>query len=243
MRKPYQAKTVAKFLIEAAEAAEPTICMTNSKLNSILYYVQAWYMIKYGTPCFTDQLYAYSWGVVVEDVHYTFRMFGNCSLWGIMANQIKTDEKLEQIFEYISDHEESNQKIFFDGQIYDAFSLLIGLIQKAEMEIVLVDGYVDVGTLNILSKKKENVAVTVYTLQRTKLSQTDVDNFNAQYPKLDVKYTRAFHDRFLILDKTKAYHVGASLKDAGKKCFGINLIEDAGIVRDILQRLELETEE
>ena len=119
--------------------------------------------------------------------------------------QKKTDEKLEQIFEYISDHEESNQKIFFDGQIYDAFSLLIGLIQKAETEIVLVDGYVDVGTLNILSKKKENVAVTVYTLQRTKLSQADVDNFNAQYPKLDVKYTRAFHDRFLILDKTKVY--------------------------------------
>ena len=147
--------------------------------------------------------------------------------------QKKTDEKLEQIFEYISDHEESNQKIFFDGQIYDAFSLLIGLIQKAEMEIVLVDGYVDVGTLNILSKKKENVAVTVYTQQRTKLSQTDVDNFNAQYPKLDVKYTKVFHDRFLILDKMKAYHVGASLKDAGKKCFGINLIEDAGIVRDI----------
>ena len=108
--------------------------------------------------------------------------------------QKKTDEKLEQIFEYISDHEESNQKIFFDGQIYDAFRLLIGLIQKAETEIVLVDGYVDVGTLNILSKKKENVAVTVYTQQRTKLSQTDVDNFNAQYPKLDVKYTRAFHD-------------------------------------------------
>ena len=119
--------------------------------------------------------------------------------------QKKTDEKLEQIFEYISDHEESNQKIFFDGQIYDAFSLLIGLILKAETEIVLVDGYVDVGTLNILSKKKENVAVTVYTLQRTKLSQADVDNFNAQYPKLDVKYTRAFHDRFLILDKTKVY--------------------------------------
>ena len=121
--------------------------------------------------------------------------------------QKKTDEKLEQIFEYISDHEESNQKIFFDGQIYDAFSLLIELIQKAETEIVLVDGYVDVGTLNILSKKKENVAVTVYTLQRTKLSQTDVDNFNAQYPKLDVKYTKVFHDRFLILDKMKAYHV------------------------------------
>ena len=86
-----------------------------------------------------------------------------------MEYQKKTDEKLEQIFEYISDHEESNQKIFFDGQIYDAFSLLIGLIQKAETEIVLVDGYVDVGTLNILSKKKENVAVTVYTLQLNRI--------------------------------------------------------------------------
>ena len=157
--------------------------------------------------------------------------------------QKKTDEKLEQIFEYISGHREPAQKIFFDGQIYDAFSLLIEIIKKAESEIVLVDGYVDVGTLNILSKKKENVAVTIYTLQRTKLSKADIDNFNAQYPKLDVKYTRVFHDRFLILDKMKAYHIGASLKDAGKKCFGINLIEDACIVGDILQRLKLETEE
>ena len=71
----------------------------------------------------------------------------------------------------------------------------------------------------------------------------DVDNFNMQYPILDVKYTNVFHDRFLILDRKTAYHIGASLKDAGKKCFGINLIEDAGIIRDILQRLELETEE
>ena len=134
--------------------------------------------------------------------------------------QKKTDEKLEQIFEYISDHEESNQKIFFDGQIYDAFSLLIELIQKAETEIVLVDGYVDVGTLNILSKKKENVAVTVYTLQRTKLSQTDIDNFNAQYPKLDVKYTRAFHDRFL----TESSKSPASIARSNKQWVGLTCI-------------------
>ena len=134
--------------------------------------------------------------------------------------QKKTDEKLEQIFEYILDHEESNQKIFFDGQIYDAFSLLIGLIQKAETEIVLVDGYVDVGTLNILSKKKENVAVTVYTLQRTKLSQTDIDNFNVQYPKLDVKYTRAFHDRFL----TESSKSPASIARSNKQWVGLTYI-------------------
>ena len=137
--------------------------------------------------------------------------------------QKQTDEKLDQIF--------------------DAFSLIVSLIQKAEKEIVLIDGYVDVGTLNLLAKKNENVAVVMYTLKRTKLSQGDVDNFNSQYPLLEVRYTRVFHDRFLILDKKNAYHIGASLKDAGKKCFGITLIEDDGIVRDILQRLELETEE
>ncbi len=157
--------------------------------------------------------------------------------------QKQTDEKLEQIFEYISEHEESSQKVFFDGQIYDAFSLIVNLIQKAEKEITLIDGYVDVGTLNLLSKKKSDVAVTIYTQKQTKLTKADVKNFNAQYPTLKIKYTKVFHDRFLILDRATAYHVGASLKDAGKKCFGINLIQDAGIIKDILQRLELETEE
>ena len=157
--------------------------------------------------------------------------------------QKQTDEKLEQIFEYISEHEEASQKIFFDGQIYDAFSLIVSLIQKAEKEITLIDGYVDVGTLNLLAKKNEGVSVTVYTHERTRLSNIDVANFNAQYPALEVKYTSVFHDRFLILDGKTSYHIGASLKDAGKKTFGITLINDESITKDILQRLELETEE
>ena len=157
--------------------------------------------------------------------------------------QKQTDEKLEQIFEYISEHEEASQKIFFDGQIYDAFSLIVSLIQKAEKEITLIDGYVDVGTFNLLAKKNEGVSVTVYTHQRTRLSNIDVANFNAQYPALEVKYTSVFHDRFLILDGKTAYHIGASLKDAGKKTFGITLINDESITKDILLRLELETEE
>lgn len=156
--------------------------------------------------------------------------------------QKQTDEKLDQIFEYISEHEESRQKVFFDGQIYDSFSLIVNLIQKAEKEITLIDGYVDVGTLNLLSKKKSNVAATIYTQEQTHLTKADVEKFNSQYPTLKIKYTKVFHDRFLILDQTTAYHVGASLKDAGIKCFGINLIQNAGIIKDILQRLELETE-
>lgn len=157
--------------------------------------------------------------------------------------QKRTDEKLEQIFEHIAKHEESSQKVFFDGQIYDAFNLIVSIIQKANSEIVLIDNYVDVHTLNLLSKKKENVTVGIYTLRRTRLSSTDVANFNAQYPSVEVKFTRVFHDRFLIIDNTLAYHIGASIKDAGKKCFGINLILDPGIIRDILQRLEIEAEE
>ena len=142
--------------------------------------------------------------------------------------QKQTDKKFDQLFEFIGEHTETHQKIFFDGQIYDAFSLLIELIQKAEQEIILVDGYVDVSTLNVLAKKKSGVAVTIYTFSKTKLTAQDVAAFNAQYPQLDVKYTNIFHDRFLILDRKTVYHIGASLKDAGKKCFGITLMKDAG---------------
>lgn len=156
--------------------------------------------------------------------------------------QKSTDEKFEQIFEYISQHEESKQKVFFDGQIYDAFSLLVELVSMAEKGIVLIDNYVDIGTLNIMSKKKSNVDVLIYTLERTKLSNADVEEFNQQYPTLEVKYTNVFHDRFLILDARTAYHIGASVKDAGKKCFGINKIEDEKIIKDILERLKLEGE-
>ena len=160
-----------------------------------------------------------------------------------LAFQKNTEEKFDKIFRYISEHEESSQKIFFDGQIYDAFSLLVDLVSKAEKKLALVDNYVDVGTLNILAKKKSDVEVVVYTVRRTRLSEADVNNFNQQYPKLEVKYTGVFHDRFLIIDDICAYHIGASIKDAGKKCFGISLIEDTRIVKDILERLNLESEE
>ena len=82
-------------------------------------------------------------------------------------------------------------------------------------------------TLNLLAKKQTGVAVTIYTYKKTKLTAQDVVTFNAQYPQLDVKYTNAFHDRFLILDGKTVYHIGASLKDAGKKCFGVTLMKDA----------------
>ena len=155
----------------------------------------------------------------------------------------KTESRFEQIFTYISEHEEVTQKIFFEGQIYDAFSLLTELISKAEKELVLIDNYVDIGTLNILAKTQPGVKAVVYTAKTTKLSKGDVDRFNQQYPMLEVRHTGAFHDRFLLVDGLYAYHIGASIKDAGKKCFGINKMEDAKIVAGILERLEQETKE
>lgn len=152
--------------------------------------------------------------------------------------QKSTDERFDRVFQYIEDHAESEQKIFFDGQIYDAFSLITTIIQKAKSDIVLIDGYVDVNTLNILAKKNSGVDVTIFTYASTPLTKKDVENFNAQYPTLTVKKTQVFHDRFIILDGKTVYHIGASIKDAGKKCFGISLINDSSIVLDILNRLK-----
>ncbi len=150
--------------------------------------------------------------------------------------QKSSDEKFSKIFEYMAEHEESNQKIFFDGQIFDAFILLTDIIGHAKKEIILIDGYVDVITLNIIAKKKAGVNVFVYTLPSAKISVQDINNFNTQYPALTVKKTTAFHDRFLIIDDTEGYHIGASLKDAGKKCFGINKIEGADVINSIIQK-------
>lgn len=122
--------------------------------------------------------------------------------------------------------------------LYDAFELLTSIVRRAQKNIALVDGYVDAGTLNVLAKKQDGVEVTAWTHPRTKLTQRDVDTFNAQYPLLTVRHTEAFHDRFLILDGAEGYFVGASLKDAGKKCFAISRIEDASVTEGILARLE-----
>ena len=152
--------------------------------------------------------------------------------------QKDADEKFGRIFEYMADHEESSQKIFFDGQIFDAFSLLADIIGHARKNIILIDGYIDVVTLNILAKKNAGVDVLAYTLPSAKISALDIRNFNAQYPTLTVKKTTAFHDRFLIIDGTEGYHIGASLKDAGKKCFGINRIEGIDDINHIVLKAQ-----
>lgn len=151
--------------------------------------------------------------------------------------QKTTDERFERVFDYMESRETPKQKIFFDGQVYDAFNLLVSLVQKAKKQIVLIDGYVDVSTLNILAKKSDSVNVSIWTHPRTSLTQIDINTFNAQYPQLTIEHTTAFHDRFLILDESEGYFIGASLKDAGKRSFAITRIEDAENVNGIIKRL------
>lgn len=151
--------------------------------------------------------------------------------------QKNTNEKFNEVFKYINENSEIKQKIFFNGQIYDAFSLIVSIIKKATKEIILIDNYVDIITLNILAKKNRCVNAIIYTHKGNNLSEIDIENFNAQYPKLFVKKTALFHDRFIILDNSTTYHIGASIKDAGKKCFAISLLEDPNASKSIIDMI------
>lgn len=155
----------------------------------------------------------------------------------VELKQLETDKKLEEVFNYIATNTEVKQNIFFDGQIYDAFSFIVGLVKKAKKEIILIDNYVDVNTLNILCKKNKGVDVVITTAGKGSLSTKDITKFNAQYPKLSVKTNTDFHDRFLIVDKTEVYHIGASIKDAGKKSFGITRIEDKDLIMSLVNKV------
>lgn len=151
--------------------------------------------------------------------------------------QIETDKKLEEVFDCLVSQKEVRQKIFYDGQIYDAFSFLVDLIKKARTSIVLIDNYVDTDTLNILCKKNGSVDVKILGSGKGSLSNQDIQKFNTQYPSLTVRNTNDFHDRFIIIDKKEVYHVGASLKDAGKKSFGVTKIEEKDLINGLVSRI------
>ena len=147
------------------------------------------------------------------------------------------DKNFEIIFDKFNRKEDLKSKLFFDGEIYDAYSLLVDIISKANKEIIIIDNFVDKVTLDILSKKKVNVMVLLITDdKKSKLTKTDINKFNSEYPLLQIKYTNAFHDRFIILDNKELYHLGTSLKDLGKKIFGINKIEDQEYLNNLIER-------
>lgn len=115
--------------------------------------------------------------------------------------------------------------IFFDGQIFDAYKFATDLIKSAKCSLILIDNYVDESVLLMLSKRNIGVSATIYTQRITQQLQLDLDRHNSQYLPIDIRTYRDSHDRFLIIDNTEVYHIGASLKDLGKKMFAFSKLE------------------
>lgn len=149
--------------------------------------------------------------------------------------QLKTDEKVDTILDRLNRYEETTEGIFFDGQIFDAYAFVAGLIRKAERRIVVIDSYVDESVLVQLSKRKPGVTVDIYDGRISSQLRQDVTRHNTQYPGVTLhNYTKA-HDRFLIIDED-VYHIGHSLKDLGKKLFAFSKM-DVMTGSELLSRL------
>jgi len=158
----------------------------------------------------------------------------NRNFTNIDKKLISYDNKFEQIFNELQKDENFKQKIFFEGQIYDAYSLIIDIIKKAKKKIVIIDNYIDDSILEMLKKKNKDVEAVILTSEKSNISKLDVQKFNQEYPVLKIAKTDKFHDRFIIIDSKELYHCGASIKDLGKKCFAINKIEDNSLIDRII---------
>ena len=124
---------------------------------------------------------------------------------------IEYDKKLDDLFDDMNKENEFKNKTFFDSQIYDAYSLLVDIISKAKKSIIIIDNYIDKTVLDILSKKKINVNISIISNNKLNLSK-----FNEQYPILKIVNSNKYHDRFIIIDENIVFHLGVSLKDLGK---------------------------
>ena len=139
--------------------------------------------------------------------------------------QEQTENRIDEIFDKINKSDMPQQGVFYDGQIYDAYTFVAGLVRIAECRIILIDNYVDDTVLTLLNKRNSNVAAYIYTDRISRNLQLDIDRHNSQYSPIMVGIYRMAHDRFLIIDD-KVYHIGASIKDLGKKLFGFSLMQE-----------------
>ncbi len=137
-----------------------------------------------------------------------------------ISYEIKSDEKFDKLFDALEDKSlKPTQGIFYDGQVFDAYTFLSDLIREAKQSIVLIDNYIDDTTLTLFSKVPD-IKVNIYTSTISKQLKLDLDKYNTQYDNITIKIFKNSHDRFLILDDKEVYHIGYSLKDLGKKWFG-----------------------
>ena len=147
-----------------------------------------------------------------------------------ITHEVSTDERFEKVFNALESKNSSpSQGIFFDGQIFDAYVFINDLLRTARKSIVLLDNFVDDRTLQQLAKRGRNVRAIILTGSIGKALAYDLKKHNAQYPPIQVREFAASHDRFLILDGKTVYHLGASLKDLGKKWFAFSKMDKSGL--------------
>ena len=143
----------------------------------------------------------------------------------MQQHQQETDKRIDEVFRRLDEgNAKPKQGVFYNGQIYDAYTFVSDLIRSAKKRIVLIDNYVDETVLTLLDKRDNNVSAIIYTQQISRQFQLDIDRHNAQYAPIDVETFRLSHDRFLCIDDD-VYHIGASIKDLGKRWFGFSKME------------------
>jgi hypothetical protein len=157
-------------------------------------------------------------------------LISNASLFHRLDNielkQLQADQKIEQIFKALeSDKLHSEKGIFYNGQVFDAYAFVSDIVRSASSSIILLDNYVDDTVLILLGKRKDNVTATIYTKTISNQLRLDVQRYNSQYAPIEVKTFSDAHDRFMIIDQTELYHIGASLKDLGKKWFAFSRMD------------------
>ena len=176
-----------------------------------------------------------------------FRQWATGILREYLLRGYAVNDRLDRLERKVARHDEQigmlvrtalppAEGIFFRGQLWDACSLVERLVGRAKTSILLIDSWVGPGTLDVLAKKRNGVSVEIATSSHGKLAASDIAKFNAQYPPLSICVSPDFHDRFLILDDKELYHIGASLKDLGKKCFAFSAL-DASLIPAIKSRL------
>ncbi len=157
----------------------------------------------------------------------------------INIKQLDTDNKIEAILNAIETKEiKPRQGIFYDGQVFDAYIFIADLIKSAKTSILLIDNFVDETVLQLFTKRNKNVSVCIYTKNISKVLKQDLNKHNTQHPKIELKQFAKAHDRFLIIDKNTVYHIGASLKDLGKKWFAFSRMSASSI--SIISKLKEE---
>jgi len=147
---------------------------------------------------------------------------------------LEHEERLKVVESTFSNFKEKNNHLFFEGQIYDSYSLLIDIFNKAKKEIIIIDNYIDKNILDILSKLDKNIIIIT-----NKYNNGDYNKYKIQYSNVKLVVNNSFHDRFIIIDKKILYHCGLSFKDLGNKCFEITKIEEKDILVSLLNKIKL----